>query len=244
MHDTIGHYKHSTALDGQVNNNKHTKHYKKIEGGFGREERWWLVIVAWQTTVVFCVQQHDTHSGWLTCPTNVAGHLLVSSVLAVWLGLAHSAPSTSIKQGLTLLGSFTSLALASSFGPCGDALGPRAGLGASGEGALLDGEMGVAWAASWRKMRSLLLRVHCSSSLPSAVRSKLNSRGDLGFLGLRPRLLGLESSRMTLAGGRRGSSGADRLPCNRDGNFFLVLTSLSESVNSNSVPTNSEIYYY
>lgn len=109
------------------------------------------------------------------------------------------------KSALTFPSAFASLAFGMSLEACRGILGQRAGLGAVG----LEGEMGLAWAASWRKMRSLLRRIQRSSSLPSAEKLKLSSGGALG---LRPRLPGLESSRSTLAGGSRGSSGADLLP--------------------------------
>lgn len=132
------------------------------------------------------------------------------------------------KPAPTFPSTFASLVFGMSLEPCRSVLETRASLGTAG----LDGEMGLAWAASWRKMRSLRRRIQRSSSLPSAEKLKLFSAWALG---LRPRLLGMESSLSTLAGGSRGSSGADLLPCSRDGNF-RILMSLSESVNSNSVP--------
>lgn len=132
------------------------------------------------------------------------------------------------KPAPTFPSALASLVFGMSLEPWRGVLGPRAGLGTVG----LEGEMGLAWAASWRKMRSLLRRIQRSSSLPSPEKLKLSSTGALG---LRTRLPGLESSCSTLAGGSKGSSGAALLPCSRDGNF-RILMSLSESVNSNSVP--------
>lgn len=165
--------------------------------------------------------------------TFTAGGFLVlqmdwASCCCTALGVSMQGPVYINKSAPTFPRAFASLFLGISLDPCGGVLGPRDGLGAVG----LDGETGFAWAASWRKMRSLLRRIQRSSSLPSAEKLKLSSGGALG---LRPRLPGLESSRRTLAGGSRGSSGADLLPCSRDGNL-RILMSLSESVNSNSVP--------
>lgn len=152
---------------------------------------------------------------------------------AMWA--AKQGSTCIIKSAPTFPRAFASLALGNSLEHGGEDLGPRATLGVVG----LVGELGIAWAASWRKMRSLLRRVQRSSSLPSAGKSKLSSTMGLGFLGLRPRLLGLESSRSTLAGGSSGSSGVDLLPCRSDGNFRILL-SLSESVNSNTAPLDKE----
>lgn len=136
------------------------------------------------------------------------------------------------KPAPTFPSAFASLVFGMSLEPGRGVLGTRVDLGTAG----LDGEMGFAWAASWRKIRSLLRRIQRSSSLPSAEKLKLIS---VEALGLRPRFPGLESSIRTLAGGSRGSSGADLLPCNRDGNFRIFM-SLSESVNSNSVPVRGK----
>lgn len=76
------------------------------------------------------------------------------------------------------------------------------------------------------------------------MRSKLNCRGDRGEgrgLGNGFRLAGRASSRLVglvwsmrrVAGGNRGSSGAERLPCSRDGNF-LSWRSEPESDHSHS----------
>ena len=101
--------------------------------------------------------------------------------------------------------------------------------------------------ASWRKILSLRRRFQPSSSLkppkPEA-RSKLNLRGDRdlgrGFArGFRltgstsSRLVGLVWSTRRDTGGRRGSSGAERFPCSREGNF-LSLKSEPESDHSHS----------
>lgn len=101
--------------------------------------------------------------------------------------------------------------------------------------------------ASWRKILSLLRRVQASSSLkpPTAEpSSKLNLRGDRGEgrgLGWGLLLAASASSRLgalawsmqQFAGGSRGSSGAERLPCSRDGNF-LSRRSEPESDHSHS----------
>ncbi len=103
--------------------------------------------------------------------------------------------------------------------------------------------------ASWRKILSLRRRVQPSSSLKPptpepAGRSKLNCRGDRGEgrgLGRGLRLTGSASSRLVglvwsmrrVAGGNRGSSGAERLPCSREGNF-LSRKSEPESDHSHS----------
>lgn len=103
------------------------------------------------------------------------------------------------------------------------------------------------WLASWRKIRSLRRRFQPSSSLKPptpAERSKLNLRGDRGegrafVRGFRltgsasSRLVGLGWSPRRVAGGRWGSSGAERRPCRREGNF-LCLKSEPESDHSHS----------
>lgn len=101
--------------------------------------------------------------------------------------------------------------------------------------------------ASWRKIRSLRRRFHRSSSLASSPNSKLKSLGDLNFFSLRPfsepslalsappdpesRLLGAWLGGMLL-----DSSGPFFPRSSPEGDFFLILISLSESVYSNSVP--------
>lgn len=102
--------------------------------------------------------------------------------------------------------------------------------------------------ASWRNILSLRRRFQPSSSLKPpkepVARSKLNRRGDRGEgrgfgRGLRltvsasSRLVGLAWSMRRVAGGNRGSSGAERLPCSREGNF-LSRKSEPESDHSHS----------
>lgn len=106
---------------------------------------------------------------------------------------------------------------------------------------------------SWRKILSLRRRVQASSSLKPPTlepRSKLNRRGDRGEgRGLERGLLliGSTSSRLGVlvwsilqfAGGNRGSSGAERLPCSRDG-YFLSWRSEPESDHSHSEDPGEE----
>ena len=100
--------------------------------------------------------------------------------------------------------------------------------------------------ASWRKILSLLRRVQASSSLKPTAEpsSELNLRGDRGggrglgrgllLVAGASSLLGLLAwSMQQFAGGSRGSSGAERLPCSRDGNF-LSRRSEPESDHSHS----------
>lgn len=170
----------------------------------------------------------------------------------------HHPPLTLTSQGsrtnsasafLTLLSSFLSFPLLPSFlGLMGAPLPQRPGLETGVE---LAGATGVSTAedvvASWRKIRSLRRRFHRSSSLASSPNSKLRSLGDLNFFSLRPfsdpslalsvlpdpesRLLGAWLGGMLLA-----SSGPFFPRSSPEGDFFLILISLSESVYSNSVP--------
>lgn len=150
---------------------------------------------------------------------------------------------------LTLLSSFLSFPLLPSFlGLMGAPFPQRPGLETGVE---LAGAVGVSMAedvvASWRKIRSLRRRFHRSSSLASSPNSKLKSLGDLNFFSLRPfsdpslalstlpdpgsRLLGVWLDGMLLV------SRDPFFPrSNPEGDFFLILISLSESVYSNSVP--------
>lgn len=150
---------------------------------------------------------------------------------------------------LTLLSSFLSFPLLPSFlGLMGAPLPQRPGLETGVE---LAGAVGVSMAedvvASWRKMRSLRRRFHRSSSLASSPNSKLKSLGDLNFFSLRPfsdpslvlSVLADPESRLLeawLGGMLLASSGPFFPRSSPEGDFFLILISLSESVYSNSVP--------
>lgn len=145
----------------------------------------------------------------------------------------------------TFLGSFLSLARPVSLrGLSGPPLPQRLGLVAAGA-ALLGA--GAAAEASCRKMRSLRLRVHRSSSLASGPASKPGSLAPRSLRALRPfsaaslALSGLAGPgpRVLGVGEAREGPGSPSPFLGRSspaGDRFRTLTSLSESVYSNSVP--------
>lgn len=172
----------------------------------------------------------------------------MAKLLPPWQAQADSEPGPNpLCAEPTFLGSFLSRARPLSLRGLGGPRAQRPGL-AAGAALLLGAGAGAAAEASCRKMRSLRRRVHRSSSLASGPASKPGSLGPRSLRALRPlsaaslALSGLPGPRAQVTGaasGELGSPGAFLGRSSVAGGGRRTLTSLSESVYSNSVPVGT-----